>query len=357
MGKDGFMAKDKYMKMLLFLTTLFSFSLLYSEDEIHVYDVKSGLIIYNITGGTQLTPETNLSIVGNAKLCFKEWGDVILEEENGMVVTTGAIHYKDEVKRAEKRTKFKVITVDFENQQLLERPRSALNPNIEKETIDLERHGEAIVAGYPCEVWSTKGISKCIYKGIVLKQESYVMGVSYMKVAVDVNFDINTTEEECSVPQFPLQTFALIKDKIKTKNTKKVDNFCKVLKEASLRIKDKKNAVNLNSKERQKFINKLGKSIFLEQKKILPELLNALKETRACLQTGENPFEANECLKDFSRLKEQLGTDENEYIVLWDEKRKSKLLDKIEDELIYIQSRYPCINRSKNITDLSACMK
>ena len=56
-------------------------------------------------------------------------------------------------------------------------------------------------------------------------------------------------------------------------------------------------------------------------------------------------------------MKAQLGTKENDYIILWDEKRKNTLLDKIEEDLIDLQSRMTCINRAKNITDLSDCMK
>ena len=86
-------------------------------------------------------------------------------------------------------------------------------------------------------------------------------------------------------------------------------------------------------------------------------MLQSLKETRACLQTGDDPFSANQCIEEFNRMKVQLGTEKDDYIMLWDEKQKNILLDKIEDELIDLQSRIPCVNRAKNITDLSSCMK
>ena len=63
-------------------------------------------------------------IKGNAKLRFKEWGEVRLEEESGVVLTTGAIKHKQHVKRFEKQTKDTVITADYENEQLLERKKS-----------------------------------------------------------------------------------------------------------------------------------------------------------------------------------------------------------------------------------------
>ena len=84
-----------YMKTIL----LFGVgTLLHAEVSTQPFDVESGMVYYEIRGGAQLTPETNLSIKGEAKLRFKEWGEVKLEEESGIVVTTGAIKHKQHVK-------------------------------------------------------------------------------------------------------------------------------------------------------------------------------------------------------------------------------------------------------------------
>ena len=335
-------------------------TLLHAEVPTHPFEVESGMVIYEISGGAQLTPETNLSIKGKAKLRFKDWGEVKLEEESGVVLTTGAIKHKQNVKRLEKQTKDTVITADFENEQLLERKKSSSDMSVYDETASLTKTGQENVAGVLCDVWEGPGVKKCIYKNIVLKLESHVLDVSYIRVATKAVFDINTSTEECEVPDFPTQEFALFKDNIKTKNTYKAENFCKMLKDAAYDVKE----VNISygtsiitDHEREKFINHISRDIYERQKELLPELLNSLKETRACLQTGEDPFTANQCIEHFSRLKAQLGTQEDDYIILWDEKRKNTLLDKIEDELIDLQSRIPCVNRAKNITDLSTCMK
>jgi len=344
----------------MLLSLCFMSSSLYAGVEIHKFDVQSGMVSYSITGGAQLTKETNLSIHGSAKLRFREWGDIKLEEEHGIVLTTGSIKHKQEIKRLEKQTHDTIFTVDYENEQLLERKKNILMSNQEEVTDGLLQRGQDVVSGYLCKIWIGPGIKKCIYKGVVLKQESHVLGVSYIKVATEAFFDINTSEDKCDIPDYPVQEFGLFKDNIKTHNTKKADNFCKVLKNLSFDLTAQNlnvEKVDLTDKKRQKFINHIGRDIFKKQKALLPQLLNTLKETRFCLQTGENPFEANQCLEHFSRLKEQLGTKEDDYIILWDDKRKETLLDKIEDELIYIQSRIPCVNRAQNITDLSRCMK
>jgi hypothetical protein len=336
------------------------FTVLSAKPQTAKFDIESGVVLYSISGGGALTKETNLSIDGSGQLRFREWGDIMLTEEGGRVITTGAIKHLQEIKRLQKQTHEKIINVDYENEQILERKKGKVVPNELEETKGLVQKGEEEVAGHTCKVWIGPGIKKCIYKGVVLKHESHVLGVSYIKTATQTLFDINVSQEQCIVPSYPVHQFGLFKDNIKTKNSAKVDNFCKILKDTDYDL-DKDTltftTVNLEDKERQKFINYIGQDIFKKQKELLPSLLEALKNTRACLQTGDNPFEANLCLEEFSRLKEQLGTAEDDYIILWDEQLKNELLDKIEDEVIYVQSRIPCVNRAKNITDLSSCLK
>jgi len=349
-------------KIQTFVLSMVIWNMMYLNvhAQVHPFDVESGMVMYKVSGGAQLTAETNLSISGSAKLRFKAWGEVKLEEEEGTVLTQGAIKHKQYIHRLEKHTEDKIITVDYENEQLLERKKGVSVSSMVLETEGLIQRGQDVVSGLLCKIWMGPGIQKCMYKGIILKQESHVLGVSYVKIATKVAFDINASLQKCKVPDFPLQDFGLLQDNIKTKNSNKADNFCKILKDMAFNIdvnSENNEVVNMEDKIRQKFINHITEDIYKQQKQLLPALLVSMKETRACLQMGENPFEANQCIEQFSRMKSQLGTDEEDYIILWDEKRKNTLLDKIEDELIYLQSRIPCVNRAKNFTDLSTCMK
>lgn len=351
------MSIGHYMKTILFVGMV---TLLHAEVLTHPFEVESGMVLYNISGGTQLTPETNLTIKGKAELHFKEWGEIKLEKENGAVVTTGAIKYKQYVKRLEKHTKNTVITADYVNEQLLERQKSSHDIKGHDETASLTKTGEETVAGILCEVWEGAGVKKCIYKNIILKLESHILDVLYVKEATTAIFDMNSSSEAYDVPDFPVHEFALFKDNVQTKNVYKTKKFYKILKDVALGDRD----MNLSSsntdtrdQERTKFINHISQDIFERQKELLPELLASLKETRACLQTAEEPISANQCIEDVSRMKTQLGIEEDEAIIFWDEKRKNIELDLVEDELLDLQSRIPCVNRAKNMTDLSVCMK
>ncbi len=353
------MSALKYIQILL-LTLCLSTISLHAKLKPHLYDIETGIVFYDISGSAQLTPETNLTVKGIAKLGFKDWGNLKLEEEEGMVITTGAIKHKQHVQRFEKQTADTIITADYENEQLLSRKKNNISTDSNNETDGLVNKGRESVAGVVCDIWVGPGIRKCIYKGIVLKIESHFLNVSYVRVARKIDFNVNISKDTCKLPDYPIQEFGLFKGNIKTKNANKTENFCAVLKNAVFDISDEKIrrvSHNLDDQERKKFINRIGKDIFNKQKVLLPELLTELRETRQCLYTVENPFEANQCIVQFSRMKEKLGTKEDDFIILWDDKRKSKLIDKIEDEVIYLEARISCVKRAKNITDLSRCMK
>jgi len=349
-----------HIKMTLLSICIGSVTLLHAEVKTHPFDVESGTVIYDISGGTQLTPETNLSISGNVTLRFKEWGDVKTEEESGVALTTGAIQHKQDIQRFEKHTKETVITVDYENEQLLERKKTASDNINYDETASLTKTGEEIVAGIPCDVWEGPGIKKCIYKNIVLKLESDLYDISYLKVATKAVFDINASDEACQVPDYPVQEFALLKDNIQTKNKYKSENFCKILNDKTYDIEEGNISDGINTitdEERRNFINQVAQDIYRKQKKLLPKLLKSMKKARECLYRAEDPVTANQCLESFNQMKEKLGKEKDGYIIFWTDDQKSTLFDQLEDEIIDLQSRISCVNRAKNITDLSSCMK
>jgi len=353
------MAVWKYIQTLLLSLCIGSITL-HAKVKPHLYDIEKGIIYYDITGSAQLTPETNLTIDGMAKLGFKDWGNLKLEEEEGIVLTTGAIKHKQYVHRFEKQTADSIITADYENEQLLSRKKNKISKDSTKETDGLLKKGRENIAGVICDIWVGPGIQKCIYKGIVLKLESHFLDVKYTRIARKIDLNTAISKDTCKLPDYPIHEFGLLDDNIKTKNANKTENFCKVLKNSVFDISDqkiRKVSHKLEDKERKKFINRIGKDIFTKQKILLPELLSELQKTRQCLYTVENPFEANQCIEQFSRMKEKLGTKEDDFIILWDDQRKSKLIDKIEDEVTYLESRISCVKRSKNITDLSRCMK
>lgn len=347
------------IKSIVLVTSLVGISSLYAQTgkniSTHIFEKESGFISYDISGGGVITPETNLSIDGEAKLYFKDWGEERIEKESSKIVTTGSLKHKQIIKSLYKETKDEITTVDYQNSQLLQR-KITKDDNKDDEIDCLAKTGTQSVAGIVCDVWEGAGVKKCIYKDIVLKLEINIQNISYSKVATSIEFDINSSSsfKDIEMPDYPVHEFALIKNTLNIPHSTKTENFCMILKNIS---EDADKAENIQNQNRVDFIKYITQNIYKKQKKILPELLDAMKKTRECLQVGEDPLNANECIKSFNNLKAQLATKKSDYIVLWNEKRKSELLDKIEEEIIDLESKISCVNRAKNIMDLSKCMK
>ena len=333
---------------------------LWAQTTEHYFQVENGLIEYEVLGGAQLTKETNLNIQGTSRLRFKKWGDIRQEEDEGIVVTRGAINDVQEVKRLEKHESGKVIIVDYDNEQLLEHKQSDDKTSFEKETEGLLHRGQDVVAGILCAMWVGPSVKKCIYKGVVLKQESHVLGVSYVKKARKAVFDINETDEQCAMPDYPIQDFGLFKDNIKTKNQMHAENICKIFKNVVTEVDAKDKSFEpqkvIDSKKRKKFVNKISEGIFIKQQEVLPELLMAMKKSRECLQLSQDQFERQSCVSTYRATKKELGIHADDYGVFKEETQKDKLVDRIEDAIIDFQPRMPCIKRAQNFIDISSCM-
>jgi len=354
------MSIGKDSRVILLFIFIFS-NVLYATSEIRRFDIEQGFVRYEILGGAQLTEETNLNIHGTSKLYFKEWGAVLQEEDLGIIETKGAINYVQEIKRLEKHTKDKIITVDYENEQLLERKTDKQFSSHQKETEGLLHRGQEVVAGVLCSIWIGPSIRKCIYKGVVLKQESNVLGISYVKRAIKVVFDINISQKQSALPDYPKKDFALFTDHIKTKTKTRSENVCKIFKDVVNEV-DAKNksfepSKRIDTKRRLDFINKIAKGIFKIQKKILPELLLVMKKSRECLQLSEDYFERNQCVERYYLKKRELGFENEDYVIFGTLKEKEKLLDNVEDAIIDLQPRIACIKRAQNFIDISSCMK
>ena len=350
-----------YLIQIILIYLFFSLTTLFGEVKVNLYDIEQGMVHYEILGGAHLTKETNLNIQGSSILRFKKWGNVKLEEDKGIVSTSGAIHSVQKIQRLEKHTEDTIITVDFENEQLLERKKSKIVSSYEKETKGLLQKGEEVVVGHTCELWVGPSIKKCIYKGIILKQEITVLGISYEKVAKEAIFDINISDEKCLIPNYPVHEFSLYKNTFKTKSLTNTKDVCTVFKDVTNEVDEKNRTytlpVNIDDKRRKKFVNKITEGIFKTQKKVLPEILLAMKKNRECLHLSQDLFDLQKCIERFKDKKRELGILDDDYHVFDGIQGKEKMLDKIEDAILTLEPRIPCVKRAANITDLSYCMK
>ena len=345
-----------FISFCLGSTTLFS-----SQIDHKKFDIETGMILYSISGGGKLTEDVNLTINGKGKLRFKEWGIVALIEEDLEEITTGAINNIDKVQRCKKLEDDRQLDVDFDNEKIQERKMP--KGNFQKySTEGLVKKGQEEIAGHTCDIWEGYGVRKCIYKGIPLLVENYLLGVYYQKKATHVTLNIDTASSACTIPNYPVEKFALFKTNIKTKTEKLPKELSKILelvsKDMNKKITDSKISEDMLTPEQKRiWLDKIGQNIFEKQKEFLPQFLLSMKKARVCLQQADNWIQANICVEDVQQLKAELSKEKENNIELWKGEEKNKVLDQFDENIFLLESKMKCVRGSQNITDLSICMK
>jgi hypothetical protein len=180
------------------------------------YGVKSGKIDYTITGsGNIMGIETK--VVGIKRVLFDAYGAREISETNKIQRTTmdgkittdkshkitymnGAIIYHVDMKK--KRI------VRMQNPAFMlsgmegRTPRQFAEETMKK--MGGKKIGMETVLGYDCEVWSLMGARQYLYKGIALKIESNAMGMESIEIATKAKFDIQLTDKNFKLPNFPI---------------------------------------------------------------------------------------------------------------------------------------------------------
>jgi len=330
-----------------------------------VYDTKSALVQYEIKGSGDMTDNSSIQVEGSASLVFRDWGTMKLYKEKYIESTVGAAKHTKTLSKLTLEDYGTVYEVDFEKEKIEKRIdpliREALRTgkdlstqNSEELTTKGQKLGRISVLGYPCEEWKHNGKKICYYKGIPLQEEFSVLGITVTKRAVFFEMDKNISDDSFVLPTFEedeSKGYLLAENSgHATKNAKESNQMI-----MTAPISDD----NLSLQDENDIRDELTTDLFHKQKDLLPILLVEMREARVCLENAENKIEANECLANVLKIKEKMSgeVDESCKVTLWIESAKEKKLDKIEEKILNMKRRMPCIRRSQNLDDLSACMQ
>ena len=184
----------------------------------------------------------------------------------------------------------------------------------------------------------------------------------YQKKATHITFNIDTATSACTIPNYPVEKFALFKTNMKTKTAKLPQELSKILELISKdmnkeMINSKISEDTLTPEQKRIWLDKIGQNIFEKQKEFLPEFLLSMKKARVCLHQADDWIQANICVEDVTQLKRELSKDKQNNIELWKGKEKTKVLDQLDENIFLLESKMKCVRGSQNITDLSTCMK
>jgi hypothetical protein len=208
--------------ILSFLFVTINYNSFSQETKLKRYELKSAIVSYEttITGGLL---GSKVSGQGTEHLYFKNWGDVELKEEQSSQTTKTNIFGIKKTETTETHTMAKLdngksYSVDFKREIITLRrdPAMELTKTFAEGDVNktgknmLEAMGGKIVGqesilGYTCDIWDGLGGKQWIYKGLPLKIEVSMMGITTTTVATKANFNINVSDKYFQLPDFPIE--------------------------------------------------------------------------------------------------------------------------------------------------------
>jgi len=192
------------------------FALILSVSTLHAetkrYEIKSGIIKYTVKGGGNMMG-IQTKIEGTSKALFSNWGNVELHEDTTKSIIMGR---EEHTRQTTKIDNGKVYVVDYEQKVIVQYDPSALMQSEHKDLAKSSKEmilamggkktGEASIQGYDCEVWETQQIKLWLHKGVLLKSEANIMGITHSTEATNINLDASVSDEDLKLPDFPIQT-------------------------------------------------------------------------------------------------------------------------------------------------------
>jgi hypothetical protein len=180
------------------------------------YNIESGIIKYKTTINGKVMGST-VSGEGESSLYFKDWGAKELREEESSQTTKISILGQNKEDKSKNHTITKiengtVYTVDFDNKKInkMENIGMELMKDTDMnemgkqmlETMGGKKLGNEKFKGYDCEVWDLNGKKQYFYKGIPLKSEVSIMGITTVTEATSVKFDTKVPDSKFKLPDF-----------------------------------------------------------------------------------------------------------------------------------------------------------
>lgn len=202
-------------KISSILILLLVFCATYSFADMKRYLVKSGEVKYKITGNVSfMGMDTNLD--GESSLYFKDYGAVEVTKEKIIQVIMGQKEIEEDITKFENGMVYSVdldekiiykhkIPVDTDYAIFKKRGEDSLK------SLGGKKVGSDKIAGYKCTIWELSDSIICLYKGIPLKIETSVMGITQIQTATKAKFNILIDNDKFELPDYPIKSMSEIR--------------------------------------------------------------------------------------------------------------------------------------------------
>ena len=194
-----------------------------AENKLKRYELKSGIVEYVTTISGKVLGST-VSGGGTDKLFFKDWGALELKESVSSQTSVMKIFGREKTETTDTHTINKLdngdsYSVDFKNKKIYQAEDMAMemvkNTHPDGDAGEVGRDMLVAMGGkmignenfksYKCEVWEILGGKQWIYKGLMLKMEITVMGITTKTEATSIKFDVSVADSHFKLPDFPIE--------------------------------------------------------------------------------------------------------------------------------------------------------
>jgi hypothetical protein len=207
---------EKVKKSYIYIFLLFGFINLFAE--INRYDIKSGMVEYEILGKAD-GMEKGDTISGTSKLYFKDFGKIELLDEKIVQTIMGE---KEEEHVISKIIGDKMLTVDFNDEVIYSQKLVLDEENFMQNIKNYESFvqmgaknlGKEDVLGYKCDVWQLGEDKIWVHNSVPLKLINQSMGIIQIQQAKFVVFNIEIKDDKFKLPNFPIKPIEEIEGEI-----------------------------------------------------------------------------------------------------------------------------------------------
>jgi hypothetical protein len=356
--------------------------LIAGANQMKLYDIKSGKIEYEIKGSGEVMGQ-KMQTIGKKSVIFDDNGGKNLTEENKIDKQT--IMGQTKTTKTHTMTYMKesmVYHVDFKSKRIMRMGNMAAamgalmggEKNMKQTGEEImkkmggKKTGTDKILGYTCDVWELMGTKQCIYKGIPLKVETNIMGISNKEIATKAEFDISLSKDDFKLPDFPIYDESGEKlnidrarlDEMDAKESAKslqnAEDGMKAMGAAMGALKD--SGFDMNNpnakmtKEQEQAMQKAmmnamggGKAILAKAKQEILEDVKMIPFARECFNNANSIKEANMC-------EQKIDSEDPENHTEWDDEIKADLLK----ELNTFENIIPCVKKAETFKALKMCM-
>ncbi len=347
-------------------------SILFAQNNQHYkkYKFQSGMIFYDVKVSS-FDNHLNSQVRGIARLVFDHWGARELKEEDLGEVQSGDFNDTRSRHTLNLVDFGTVYNVDFDDKviyksrdkdidlALMQRADVSDEALNQLKALGAQMVGKEKIAGYECELWRYNDQEVCLYKGLPLKILVQNAGFISEKRAVQVILNKPIPPKEFALPNFKIHTDGEYQSTrsslVRTKDF--IDSI------HDLRTEMKKRGINLADKNltltpqlQKDIINILGRRYLHKQKILLPKLLVALQNAKACIAKAQNEKEAKKCVEPIQKIDDLLGDAMPQYdFSNLNEAKKQKILQMLDTEYKNTKITADCVAKFDKTTDVIEC--